>query len=411
MRADQAVVVLSAARDGYQLPLALFEAGQLDAMVTELYWPADRAWFRAAVSALPGSLIEARYRPGLPSDRVRLALPALAASIWMKATRTRGLHTFADAALGHRAQRLAIDHGAPLFAYSYYARSAFRNVANRIAKRFIFQLHPHPRVVRRLLLEELERVPVASKSLRAEHELSMPARDFDDLAAEPHLANGWVVASQFSAATLAEQGIPRDRIHVVPYGVNLDAFPARSMPRSPSGPIRVIFVGSLIQRKGLRDLLEAARIVGPSGVHVTLCGRGVVDDALLREYSDVNPAVHRGLSREALVAELHRSDLFVLPSIAEGFAHVVLEAMATGVPVVASTNTCAPDIVRPGIDGWVVPIRSPAAIAERITWALEHRAELASLGEAASARAREFTWERFRARIRAAYTSMLRDDG
>jgi glycosyltransferase involved in cell wall biosynthesis len=407
MKTSKAIVVLATARDGYQLPLALHESGQLDRLVTEAYWPADRRWFRPLGRRIPERLIEARYREGLPSERVDIVWSALAAAGWMRATRSGRLHAFADGRLGMRARDLALRHGAPLFSYSYYARTAFAGVGSSLPCRFIFQLHPHPRTIRRLIREELDRVPEAAQSLRAEHEMSISERQFEALAAEPHLANGWVVASSISARTLAEEGLPHAQIHVVPYGVNLEAFPERSAPPVRTGPLRAIFVGSLVQRKGLRDLLEAARQLGPTALELTICGRGGVDRQLLDSYRDVNARVRIGLGRSELVSQLHASEVFVLPSIAEGFAHVILEAMATGLPVVASTNTCSTDVVRDGVDGWTIPIRSPESIAEKLTWGLEHREDLAMMGRAAACRAREFTWERFRTGIRSAYAEML----
>jgi glycosyltransferase involved in cell wall biosynthesis len=130
---------------------------------------------------------------------------------------------------------------------------------------------------------------------------------------------------------------------------------------------------------------------------------------LLAHYSDLNLSVKVGLSRERLVREIQQSDLFVLPSLVEGFAHVILEAMACGVPVLTTSHTCAPDVMSHGEHGFVVPIRDSQAIATHLAWSMDNRADLATMGEAAAMRAGEFTWERFRSGVRGAYRRMLAD--
>jgi glycosyltransferase involved in cell wall biosynthesis len=240
----------------------------------------------------------------------------------------------------------------------------------------------------------------------AEPENSLPEHQFQLLAEEPHLATGWVVASTYSASTLVEHGIPASRIHVVPYGVNRHAFPPPAQSGSERGPLTVIFIGAMIQRKGLTDLLDAARLVNSSHLRILLCGRGYVDRELLSHYEDLDMDVHIGLPRNQLVRKLHESHLFVLPSLSEGFAHVILEAMSAGLPVLTTENTAGPDLFNDGVQGFVVPIRSPYRIAEKLTWALEHRPELASMGQLASTQAGVFTWDRFHAGIRRAYHAM-----
>jgi glycosyltransferase involved in cell wall biosynthesis len=128
---------------------------------------------------------------------------------------------------------------------------------------------------------------------------------------------------------------------------------------------------------------------------------------LLKGYSDLDIDVRVGLSGKRLAQELHACDIFIFPSLAEGFGHVILEAMSCGLPVVATPHTCAPDVMEDGKHGFIVPIRDAEAIAERIVWGMDHRAELAAMGEAAALRARQFTWERFRAGVRDTYGKMI----
>ncbi len=133
-----------------------------------------------------------------------------------------------DRAIGRRGRREAMRRQSALFSYSYYAAEAFAEGAGRPPFRFLFQLHPHPATVRKILLDEIQRQPRFSASLKWENELGAPEDHFQRLCSESRLANGWVVASSYTAATLAENGVPRDQIHVVPYGVDFTLFPCRT---------------------------------------------------------------------------------------------------------------------------------------------------------------------------------------
>src|SRR5207244_1480171 len=100
------------------------------------------------------------------------------------------------------------------------------------------------------------------------------------------------------------------------------------------------------------------------------------------------------------------SDVLVLPSLAEGFGHVVLEAMSCGLPVITTRHTCGPDVLTDTLEGFLVPIRDPDAIGSRLSWGIDHREDLAAMGVAAARKARQFTWERFRARVASAYLGL-----
>ena len=403
----RAVVAFAGARDHYQLPLALSEAGLLQTFVTDTYWPADRrVWARGIGKILPTSAVNARYKAGIPSRRVSVPARAFLAAAGMQIKPGLNWNAHKDAALSERARAIATRTGSAIFTYSYYAFEAFRAGENRPPQRFLFQVHPHPASIRKILTDELERTPHGQFSLRAEHELSWPEKYFNRLSQEPNLANGWVVASTYTARTLADNGVPMEKIHVVPYGVDTSAFTKRNHAPDPNAQFRVIFIGSLIQRKGLSYLLDAVRELRSRNIKVFLCGRGVVDSALIGNYSDLDIEVKIGLARDELVQLAHTCDVFVLPSLIEGFAHVIVEAMACGLPVITTDHTCGPDIINEGEEGFIVPIRDARAIAEKLAWSMDNRAALADMGDKAATQAATLTWERFRAGIRAAYREM-----
>jgi glycosyltransferase involved in cell wall biosynthesis len=101
--------------------------------------------------------------------------------------------------------------------------------------------------------------------------------------------------------------------------------------------------------------------------------------------------------------------LFVFPSVAEGFGQVLLESLASGLPILSTTHTAAPDLIEDGVQGFVVEPRRPDLLAEKIAWAAAHREELARMGREARVRAERFTWEHFRARVAEAARRYLAD--
>jgi glycosyltransferase involved in cell wall biosynthesis len=100
-------------------------------------------------------------------------------------------------------------------------------------------------------------------------------------------------------------------------------------------------------------------------------------------------------------------DVFVLPSIVEGRALVQQEAMACRLPLIATKNAGADDLIVEGETGFLIPIRSPEAIAEKISWCVKNRSRLAGMGIAARTRASEFTWRAYGDAIAAAIRGLI----
>jgi starch synthase len=161
-------------------------------------------------------------------------------------------------------------------------------------------------------------------------------------------------------------------------------------------PLRVLFVGALIQRKGISYLLDAIEKLG-SQVELTLIGRR------FRPNRRVDEACSRwrwfeSLPHEEVLELMQEAEVLVLPSLTEGCALVVLEALACGLPVIVTPNTGSLEFVRDGREGFVVPICSSDAIAERLHTLNVNRELLAEMSRNAHAAAAEKSWESYRAR-------------
>jgi glycosyltransferase involved in cell wall biosynthesis len=386
-----AIVVHAGSRDNYQVATAMHENNALRLLVTNVFHE---------------KIVKNKYNIQFDKSLVHVDIPALLAYIASRVKPSFKLNYFTGQRLGATARMLARKEEYAIFSCSYYAFTAFKPGPNLPKYRFLFQLHPHPNTVRKILLEEIERYPQAKVSLSQESEITRTQSQFQDLAQEPLLANGWVVASSFTAQSLIDNGVDKDRIHIAPYGLDRSLYIERENVRPGNEPFTIIFLGSLIQRKGLFYLLDAVRMLKTKKVRVVLRGRSLPDEELIRTYRDLNIDVALNSSNSQVISDLHNSDIFVLPSLIEGFGHSLLQAMGCGLPVIATPNTCAADIIENGKQGFIVPIRDPTAIAEKLDWSISNRNELNSMGREAARKSREYTWARFRSKVWDSYIRM-----
>ena len=284
-------------------------------------------------------------------------------------------------------------------AYEGFALPAF--VARRAAGHGRTVLNypvAHHRVRRREREEEIARTPLFASTWP----------DFDDWPAgheqrldeEIRLADAILVGSTYAADSFVAEGIPRSRMKVIPYGVDLQTFtPATDGARARRDGARfeAIFSGQMTQRKGLSYLLEGWRRFAAADARLTIVGQAVGDPRALAPYASLFRHVPHQ-SRPALAQLYRSSDVFVFPTLVEGMPLVVLEAMACGLPVIVTANGPG-DIVRDGIDGFVIPARDPDAIADRLEALRRDPALRAQMGRHAAQRATEFGWSAYTSRV------------
>ncbi len=200
------------------------------------------------------------------------------------------------------------------------------------------------------------------------------------------LADRILVLSTFSQRSFEEEGVPASRIDMVPLGVQVDAFrpPAEVIVnrrrRITSGePLRVLFVGAVSYRKGFLDFATVIEALHGRGFHFELVGPILPECAPLVERLR-GKATFVGKKRQAdLPASYHAADVFLFPTIEDGFPAVMAQAKAAALPILTTAHGAGLDIVSPGQDGWIVPVREPAAIVDRLTWCAANRPIVASV--------------------------------
>jgi len=284
--------------------------------------------------------------------------------------------------------------------YSGYALEAFTMAKATDVPRLLFVYHPQGGYVRRILEEDIDRHPeVAASHQRHLEEIAM--NEGKRVAEELALATGIACASTFTAQSVRSCFADNDvEPTVIPYG----CFPPLSgspCDNQKASRPQVLFVGQGTQRKGLHHLLKVWREGFHRAADLTLVlnqvdpGITAMIDAL-----PTRPRVLEGLSREELVSEFERADLFVLPSLVEGFGLVYLEALSAGCHVIGTDNTGLPDLGAPSEAATVIPSgdldQLQAALEAAIARAAKEGFDRSFIRSFAATR----TWETFRQGIR-----------
>ena len=255
---------------------------------------------------------------------------------------------------------------------------------------------------RRLLQEEAQRYPewesTLGGTLDSEEKLARKSREIE-------LAELVICPSDFVLESLPEATRASKPCLVVPFGSpSLDSIEI-SEPKARTGPVRILFAGALTQRKGLADVFAAMKLISSKDVELVVMG------SLLRPLAWYREQFHGFIyepprSHHEVLQLMQTCDVLVLPSIVEGRALVQQEAMACGLPLIVTGNAGGADLIAEGETGFLVPIRSPEAIARKIDWFASNRGSIAGMAIAARSRARELSWHDYGESVLAAIESL-----
>jgi starch synthase len=272
--------------------------------------------------------------------------------------------------------------------YSYEDGALFTfQAAERLGLRRIYDLPiGYWRSAQRIFREERDLQPEWASTLTG---LSDSPAKLQRKDMELQLADLVVVPSNFVRTTLLEHNATTAPISVVPFGSPRP--PSDICHSLPTGPLRVLFVGSLGQRKGLSYALDAVASLS-SQVRLTLIGK-LKDNqckplvAALERHTWIESMPH-----PQILEQMRQHDVLLLPSLFEGYALVISEALSQGLPVITTPNSGGTSSVRDGIEGFIIPVRDSQAIAERLQQIATNPDQLIAMREACLRRAAELSW-------------------
>ena len=219
-------------------------------------------------------------------------------------------------------------------------------------------------------------------------------RNIAKVLKEYDAADAIAVPSTHVAESFFKYGVDRRKVFTVPYGVDYDDFYTKRL--APPKKFQVLFAGLVSIRKGIHILLDAWKKLDLPKDKAELVIAGYLLDAhdQLRNL----PAGVRYVgpcSKDSLRSLYAQSSLFVLPSFEEGLAMVQAEALAAGVPIIATERTGALDIMVDGEHGFVIDAGDVDSLAERLAWAFENKERLFAMGIAGQQMIKHATWDRY----------------
>jgi len=388
---------------------ALHEAGRLreyltgfgfsrDGSLAQLPGPASlRQEFERRAYDLPGQLI--RVGPMREITRLlasRLGIESLTRheTGWASVD---AVFQDLDRAGAREIERLSSGPGAVL-AYEDGAESTFA-AAKAAGWRSYYHLPiAYGPFARKIFADEAARLPEWAATLQGDRDSSEKmARKEREL----ELADEIICPSQFVIDSLPTKIRESKPCHLVPYGAPPPPPLPNSDPRdeNPNRPLRLLFSGAVSQRKGLADVFAALRLLScPRDIELVLLGRMNAPEEFYRAQG-VPFTYESPRSNEAVLEMMSTCDALVLPSLVEGRAIVQLEALSRGLPLLVTPNAGGEDLITSGETGWLVPIRTPAALAEKMAWLLAHRRDMPKMRAACRARAEQVSWAAYRQRL------------
>ena len=274
-----------------------------------------------------------------------------------------------------------------LLSYSYTALEPFRYAKAHGWKTVLVQIDPGPEE-EKIVAEEAARMPQLAGDWQA-----APPEYWDLWREECKLADRIVVNSEWSREGLIRGGVPSEKISVIPLAYEVTGLPDRETTRlqerkyparfTAERPMRVLFLGLINLRKGVARSLEAAQILRDEPVEFWMVGP--VEIANASTITETGRVKWFGPATRNQGAEFYRNaDLFILPTLSDGFAITQLEAQAHGLPVIASKN-CG-KVVENGVNGIILDEPSAACIAHAVRDCIASPDRLEKLASASGVR-------------------------
>jgi glycosyltransferase involved in cell wall biosynthesis len=284
-------------------------------------------------------------------------------------------------------------------AFAWYGLNTFRLCQREGIKRVVERGSAHTCFRERILAEEYDYLGIEHKPKRLDQRIR------ERELSEYEIADYISVPSAFAEDSFLKMGIRPEKLLRIPYGVDVERFyPA---PRHRSR-FQVISVGNLGVEKGTGYLLDGVEAL--KGLDIELSLVGTLDAYAIQRLQRCHLAwtfAGRTDQRD-LPALYNEASVFCLLSLQEGFGMTILEAMACGLPVIISSNVGAADIISDGVEGFIIPIRSPELAAEKIKLLFQEPDLRREMGINARRKALSLSWNDYGSQVEKAYRDIVR---
>lgn len=398
------------AREHYAVPRILHRNGRLTALYTDFWAGGFVRQIAQKTNLKTFRSLAARFHPDL-SDAPVISWNARSLA-WEAGARhqangqvyesfTRIGNAFALCVRENLKQRNDFNPNSIFFSYDTGALEVMEWCHDRGIKCILNQMDPN-RVEVEMVREEEKRWPGWSMQ-----SLEVPDEYFSRREREWALADRVMINSDFCGQALVKQGVPPEKLAVVPLCFEPEKEEPKNNQRNGQkgkARLRILFLGQVILRKGIQYLIEAARLLENEPVQFDIVGPVGISPAAVAT-APKNMIFHGRATRDQTANWYRQSDVFVLPTLSDGFAITQLEAMSYGLPVVATP--CCGSVVSDGVDGFIVPSCNADALAKTIQRYLAEPGLLGQQGKATHAKVRQFTLDRLSSNLRSLERELL----
>lgn len=404
----QWIVSQIGARQHYGVPRGFHYKGHLRLLYTDAWC----RWGSSLLRRMPEKLraFAGRFHPDIPSNKVTAS--SVRSAVQMFRSKRQSTITddyqhhldfgvsFAGWVNRHLSRETLNPENDFFFGFDTGCLETLELLKNRGVRSVVDQIDPG-RVEDEMVREEVDRWPGWQKAPG-----HIPEAYFDRLSAEWELATIVLVNSEWSKEALIAQGVSREKLLVVPVAFEPSQISIRKVANLDR-PLTVLWLGTVNLRKGIPYLVEAARILKDCTVHFVIAGPLSISKKAVASAPPNMRFIGR-VTRDEAALWYQQSDVFVLPTVSDGFAITQLEAMSQGLPVITTPN-CG-EVVTHGIDGVIVPPRDSKALAKSIMILEADRQLLKEMSYRARIKATAFHLPRQAEEIERAMTRILRDE-
>lgn len=221
----------------------------------------------------------------------------------------------------------------------------------------------------------------------------------DRVMEEIHLSEYFFAASKVVEDSIVYCGVDRSQIYRIQYGVDCNKFDF--VPKEKvHAPIKLIFVGAVNYRKGIHHLLKVVGQFRPEEVELFLAGEYDATDKLYLNSQDKENIHFLGfVTRDKLATLYQECDVFVFPTLGEGFGMVNLEAMSCGLPLIISNKAGGNDLIDEGKNGFQFEAGNDDELKDKIQWFIDHPNEIREMSFNARSTAEKYTWDEYYTKV------------